>query len=184
MTVDEYISQVEKFFLAERGSFSFLSAKDIQTVEHWYKENVPLEVITETLSNELKKYPPRKRKKVPLFIFEKKILEEHQKRLERKKHITKNSVNDKWRTIVDELKLNPDILNIPENYKGDISLLLEERVIREIWNKLSKEKKQELIDFAKRRLKSLNLKPEEKQEYLKDTVYSLIKEQLQKRYNI
>ncbi len=184
MSIEEYIKEVERFFLNERGSFSFLSAKDIQTIQNWYSNNVPLDIVKNTLKKYLKTYPQRKRKKVSLFLFEKKVLEENQK-VEKRKQI-KESLKPKkeWKKIVKDLNLDEAVLNVPEGYVGNVDLYIERKVINQIWKKLSQEKKQELIQFAKKQIKDLNLKPEEKEEYLKEAIYSLTKEQLKKRYNI
>ncbi len=175
--LEDYIKEIEDYYFSLKDSFGVLTPKENQIILNWYKNKIDINLIRKFIKSEIIKLPKNKRKKFSLIVVDKKI-NEKLKAKSTEKSDAKPSKKDKWEIIIEKLNFPKTLLEIPQSYKGDKSLYLERKVISYVWQKMSKEERQKLVDKAVKELEKDFIRNTDKKEAVKSIIYIKIKEDL------
>ncbi len=175
--------EIETFIKKIKKSNIFLSPKERIFIKEFLSKGYSVSEIKKTLEKEIKKYPPFKRKKIPVYLLlkdlEKKPVKENKEKISEQE---KKSVYLYW-----EDKLNS--LNIPVSLLQEVDfsdehlaeLEIKGKVINYLWKKLSPEEKKKLQEKAVLKMKKMKLTSNiDKKEILK----SLIAKEIEETYNL
>ncbi len=182
-----YIEEIEKVYINLKGCFSLLSPKEAQVIHNWYKNNVKLDYVTNVLKKEILKLPKKKRKKFSLIQLDKIIKEEissksNDKKLDLKedpKVIRKKRILSKWKEISKKKNIPASLLQVPDDFNGDLNLYLEKKVIDYIWKNLPIKEKERLVNEALEILKGEKIPKTDKKHAVKAIIYDKIKKEIE-----
>ncbi|MBK3332917.1 hypothetical protein GWK41_07530 [Persephonella atlantica] len=134
-----------------------LSPKEINILEEAIKKGISVDAIKKLIKEEIKKYPPEKRKKFTLLFLEEKI-----KNIKRTKQKTSKSIS------------SSKLKNVPKELKK----IAEENItINHIWKNLTEEEKKEIIKTAIEKMKKgFILTNIDKEKVLRSIIRNIIKE--------
>ncbi|RMA93120.1 hypothetical protein [Hydrogenothermus marinus] len=175
MNEQEYLQEIEKYYLSLKGSLTFLSPNESNLILKWYKENRDLKLIKKLIKEEIAKLPERKKKYFSLLSVEKRLSEKKEKAKKDKAKQKKVSI---WEKVVKAKNLPEELLKVPDDYKGDINLYQEKNIISYIWKNMSLEEKEKLKKEAILELRNYDFLPDDIKSTIKAIIYNKIKESL------
>ncbi len=158
---EEYLKEIEDFYLKQKGVFSFLSPKELDLIKNWYKQDIPLDLIKETIKKEIVKFPERKKKKFSLILIDKLLQENRYEKDE--------NIDEKWKKILGVFNIPAEKFN---NLKTDIEK--ENFIVSYIWKNMLKEEKEKLINEAVSNIDKKGLSKKEYEELIKSYIYTKI----------
>jgi len=159
---EDYLKEVEDFYLKQKGIFTFLSAKELDLIKSWYKKNIPLSIVKETIRKEIAKFPTRKKKKFSLILVDRKL-----KEISLSKE--KKEFENKFQKVI-------KIFGIPEEKLEKLSNDIEKErfIVSYVWQNLNKEDKNKLINEAVSNIDKTGLSKKEYEDMIKSYVYMKI----------
>lgn len=161
---EEYLKEIEDFYLKQKGVFTFLSAKEIDLIKSWYKKNIPLNIIKEVIKEEIAKFPTKKKKKFSLILVDSILKEEVSTKIKEERE-----AKDKLQKVI-------KVFNIPEGkiekFSNDIEK--ERFIVSYIWQNMDREDKERLIHEATSNIDKIGLSKTEYEEMIKSYIYTKI----------
>lgn len=159
---EEYLKEIEDFYLKQKGVFAFLSAKEIDLIKSWYKKNISTNIVKEVIKQEIAKFPIKKKKKFSLILVDSILKEKFSTKKEKK-------AKDKLQKII-------KVFNIPEEKLEKFSNDVEKErfIVFYIWQNINREDKERLIHEATSNIDKTGLSKTEYEEMVKSYIYTKI----------
>ncbi len=176
------IKEIEAFLREIKKSNIFLTPKEKIFIKHLLKEGLQLKEIKAHIKKELKKYPPEKRKKIPLDFLLKDINQKSKKRPKTslKRQNTENKMYMIWKSYLTEHNIPLEILSGIEKLDNLTHLEIKGKVINYLWKNISQEEKEKIKREALLKIKKNYLISKVDKEILKSYIAKILEE----KYNI